>query len=306
MLSVRRLSYNHPHHSPIRQVRYETIRASRLDDLRYTEKRSDSGPCREYRVPVHHLPYLLRFEAARDAGFASVEFPWPADDLAEVRRAVAGADLGVALLNMFAGDLSSGERGFPNDPVRVSEWRGWFDQALNLATDLHCPAINVLAGNLIEGISRPQQYACLSKNLRWALGHARSREIALTLEVLNPIETPSYLFTRLDDAATLLNTFADRLFGSSSTRTNLRSRAKSPHYSGASVSSWGTSKSRITPDRISPVPARSISLDSSKVWHRPGIRGRSGASIDRLRPASGGCLRCRAHRTPNRRLTPRR
>src|SRR5688500_20312561 len=73
------------------------------------------------------LPWLDRFAAARAAGFRAVEFPWP-EDPAGTAKAVAAAGVRVAMLNMPAGNLAAGERGWPNDPARVDEWRAAFSQ----------------------------------------------------------------------------------------------------------------------------------------------------------------------------------
>lgn len=148
------------------------------------------------------LPWEERFVAARDAGFALAEFPWP-DDPAATRDAVGAAGIGVALLNMRAGDLAAGERGWPNDPARIDEWRRDFAEALKLATEVRCPTINVLAGNDL-GADRGRQLACLEGNLRWALPRAERAGVTLATELLNRLENPTYLLVALDDAEPLL------------------------------------------------------------------------------------------------------
>jgi hydroxypyruvate isomerase len=148
------------------------------------------------------LPFLERFAAARDVGFDAVEFAWPTASLAEVRAAVAAAGLRVGQLNMPAGDLAAGERGYPNDPARTDEWREDFGSALRLARDVDCPSINVLAGNAVPGSSRPEQLGFLRFNLSWALARREAR--TLLLEILNPTDTPDYLLTDVDAAVSLI------------------------------------------------------------------------------------------------------
>ncbi|HEX7196858.1 MAG TPA: TIM barrel protein, partial [Candidatus Limnocylindria bacterium] len=133
-----------------------------------------------------------RFAAAAAAGFAAVEFPWP-DDPTATADAVRAAGLRVAMLNMAAGDLAAGERGWPNDPARASEWRHACTDALELANDLHCPTVNVLAGNLVAGPSGADQLRCLEENLRWALPRAAAAGVTLVTELLNRAENPDYL-----------------------------------------------------------------------------------------------------------------
>jgi hydroxypyruvate isomerase len=148
------------------------------------------------------VPWLDRFDAARRAGFGQVEFPWP-DDPEATATAVRDANLGVALLNMDAGDITAGERGWPNDPSRHDEWRVAFEAAMTLAQAVGCPTINVLAGNRIDAADEDAQRACLVDNLAWALQAARARDIAVVSELLNPLENPQYLLASLDDVDAL-------------------------------------------------------------------------------------------------------
>ena len=148
-------------------------------------------------------PWQDRFAAARDAGFSAVEFPWP-DDPAATARAVRHAGLRVALLNAPAGDLAAGERGWPNDPARVDEWRVAFASALKLAVDLACPTINVLAGNRVAHASEDEQLTCLEANLRWALESASGEGVAIVTELLNRRENPQYLLADPDEVDPLI------------------------------------------------------------------------------------------------------
>ena len=151
-------------------------------------------------------PWPDRFAAARDAGFATVEFPWP-DDPAATADAVRAAGLRVAMLNMPAGDLAAGERGWTNDPARIHAWRDAFDDALALATELWSPTLNVLAGNRVSA-PLDDQLACLEDNLAWALPRAAGRGVTLVTELLNRQENPDYLIVTLDDADPLLERLA--------------------------------------------------------------------------------------------------
>ena len=153
------------------------------------------------------LPWIERFAAARSAGFEAVEFPWPADPDATI-RAVRAAGVRVAMVNMPAGDLVGGERGWPNDPTRIEEWLDAFTRALDFADAVGCPTINVLAGNSLDQVARADQMHCLEANLRHALPMAAGAGVTLVSEVLNRPENPRYLLTTLDEAALLLRTLA--------------------------------------------------------------------------------------------------
>ena len=141
------------------------------------------------------LPYLERFTAARASGFDAVEFAWPTEPVDDVARAVGAAGLGAALINVAAGDLAAGERGHANDPAARDRWRADFEAAQRLADAVGCPALNVLAGNRVAGVPMIAQLDTLRANLDWALPRARDAGRILTLELLNPDDTPRYLLT---------------------------------------------------------------------------------------------------------------
>jgi hydroxypyruvate isomerase len=152
-------------------------------------------------------PWIDRFSAARDAGFASVEFPWP-EDPDGTAAAVRDAGLGVALLNIDAGDLAAGDRGWTNDPARADEWREALDRALELAVGLGCPTINVLAGNVVADVGDAEQRQCTESHLRWALPRAADAGVTIVTELLNRRENPAYVLSTLDDAAPMLERLA--------------------------------------------------------------------------------------------------
>ena len=151
--------------------------------------------------------WLDRFPAAREAGFAAVEFPWP-EDPAATADAVSASGLRVAQLNADAGDLAAGERGWPNDPSRLGEWRTALADALSFADEVACPTVNVLAGNRVAGVPDHEQLACLTENLRWALPRAADVGVTLVTELLNRDENPGYLLVTFDDAQPLLDALA--------------------------------------------------------------------------------------------------
>jgi hydroxypyruvate isomerase len=153
------------------------------------------------------LPFEARFRAARDAGFEAIESAWPADPTA-FAAATRAAGLRVALLNVAAGDLDKGERGYPNDPRAVARWRADFGAALRLADAVGCPTLNVLAGNEVPGAPVATQWSTLRENLAWALPLAAAEGRRLVVELLNPHDNPTYLVTDSDAARELIEPFA--------------------------------------------------------------------------------------------------
>ncbi|HEY0697279.1 MAG TPA: TIM barrel protein [Micromonospora sp.] len=151
------------------------------------------------------LPWAQRFPAAAAAGFDGVEFPWPPLPPEEVVRLARVSRLRVALLNMDAGDLAAGERGYTNDPRQAGRWREQLRRAVQLAVHLDCPLVNVLAGRQLAGLSRADQLGCLTDNLRWAADLARAAGRTLVVEPINDRDVPGYLLPRVDDVLAVLD-----------------------------------------------------------------------------------------------------
>ena len=145
------------------------------------------------------LPVAERMLAARDLGFAAVEFlsPYP-DPATEIRRWLDDAGLEMILLNTPPGDAAGGERGLAGVPGREADFRVHFEQALDYALALDVPMIHLLAGVVAER-DRDEALSVLVDNVRFAADRAAERGIRILLEPLNSEDTPGYLLTRTDE-----------------------------------------------------------------------------------------------------------
>ena|SRR5688572_1804409 len=102
-------------------------------------------------------PLLERFAAARAAGFPAVEIQFPYEaPLADVVRAKEQAGLLVDLINLPAGDFSTGVRGIAAlpDPRHAAEFRAGVARGREYAKALGAKKVNVLAGILPPGAER--------------------------------------------------------------------------------------------------------------------------------------------------------
>jgi hydroxypyruvate isomerase len=127
------------------------------------------------------LPLLERPAAAKEAGFAGVEFWWPFAEAVpsdnEVDRFVESVtDAGVRLvgLNFFAGDMPGGDRGLVSWPVRSGEFRDNVEVTIGIGERLGCRAFNALYGNRVEGVDPAAQDDLAAENLAIA-GRAAAR-----------------------------------------------------------------------------------------------------------------------------------
>jgi hydroxypyruvate isomerase len=144
------------------------------------------------------VPFLDRFQRAADLGFGAVEFFWPNDDnLDDVAAAIQAAGVEVALINMNAGDMAAGDRGFLSWPDRQEWWRAAMLEAIDFARRIGCPNIHAVAGSRIPELEPSVQFDCAVENLRWAAPHLQEAGVTALVEALNAYDNPTFLVTRL-------------------------------------------------------------------------------------------------------------
>ena len=150
------------------------------------------------------LPLLERFAAARAAGFDAVEMHWHRDVApGDVRAAIAGASLQLALLNFDGGDTAAGDRGLAADPDRCSEFLDNVPVALELAAAVGCTRLNALVGKRAQSVSPDEQLALARENLAVAADAAAAQGAEVLIEALNRHDTPGCLIGGTDAAAEL-------------------------------------------------------------------------------------------------------
>jgi hydroxypyruvate isomerase len=93
------------------------------------------------------LPVLERPAAAKAAGFDAVEFWWPFSEAVptdaqvdEFVTAVTDAGVRLAVLNFYAGDMASGDRGVVSWPGREQEFRDNADIVTEIGSRTGCRA----------------------------------------------------------------------------------------------------------------------------------------------------------------------
>jgi hydroxypyruvate isomerase len=127
------------------------------------------------------LPWLERPAAAREAGFAAVEFWWPfaepvpADgEVDAFARSVEDAGVSLIGLNFAAGDMPGGDRGLVSWPGRSAEFRDNLDVTVGIGERLGCRMFNALYGNRVDGATPAAQDELAVENLALA-GRALAR-----------------------------------------------------------------------------------------------------------------------------------
>ena len=147
------------------------------------------------------VPFLERFGAAAQAGFAAVEFLFPyehaAEDIAAQLRAHRLANV---LFNLPPGDWAAGERGMASIPGRETEFRRGVGDALGYARSLGTPRVHAMAGLLPAGADRATHRAAYVANLRFAADAAARDGLEVLIEPINTRDIPGYFLNTQAEA----------------------------------------------------------------------------------------------------------
>ncbi|MDM5084653.1 hydroxypyruvate isomerase family protein [Aeromonas rivipollensis] len=151
------------------------------------------------------LPFLERFAAAREAGFAAVEFlfpyEWPA---AELGRLLREHGLSQALFNMPPGNWGAGERGMAAIPGREAEFRAHLPCVRDYALALGCTKVHAMSGIVDPAHSLAAHRQTLVDNIRFAADFLAADGIRVLLEPLNDRDVPGYFLAHQLDALALV------------------------------------------------------------------------------------------------------
>ena len=146
-----------------------------------------------------------RFAAAREDGFAGVEFQFPyAWEGKELARRAREAGVEVVLFNLPPGDWDAGERGIACHPGREAEFREGVGRAIDYAQALGCERVNCLAGIPPQGADEAAARRTLAGNLRYAAGELERAGIRLMLEPINTRDMPGFFVSRTPQALDLI------------------------------------------------------------------------------------------------------
>jgi len=160
------------------------------------------------------LPFLDRFEAAADSGFAGVEFQFPyAFDRHAIAERLERHDLVPVLHNLPAGNWEAGERGIACHPDRIGEFQDGVGRAIEYATTFGCRQLNCLAGIAPAGAEADTVRETFVANLRFAAARLKDAGIRLLVEPINTFDIPGFQLNRTAQALALLDEVgSDNLF----------------------------------------------------------------------------------------------
>lgn len=139
------------------------------------------------------LPFLERFEAAKEAGFDTVEVLFPYDvNAQDIVNELTKYALQMALINCPPPNYTGGPQGFAAVPGYEERFRKDFGRALRYAKTLGVRHLHIMSG-VAEGA---EAKATFMNNLRWAAAEAPDQ--SLTIEPINEDTMPGYFLNDFD------------------------------------------------------------------------------------------------------------
>ena len=148
------------------------------------------------------LPFEERLAKVAEAGYSNVELVgeyrnWSAADFARANS--ARKSLGIQF------DATAGLRHGVADPSAADAFLAELRQALTPMETLDCPAMIVLSGNTVPGLSRDAQHQSSIETLKRAATLVEGRQIngqpvRLLLECIDPEENPHYFLPSASEA----------------------------------------------------------------------------------------------------------
>ncbi|MEM8576498.1 MAG: TIM barrel protein [Pseudomonadota bacterium] len=141
------------------------------------------------------LPYLDRFDAAAQAGFAGVEVLFPYDVPAkDTLAALRAGGLQMVLINAPPPNYTGGtDRGFAAVPEMAPRFAHDIRRAFRYAQALGAQTLHIMAGKA----SGPEAHRTFVDNLKLAAAQAPDG-LTLTIEPLNQNDQPGYFLSDFD------------------------------------------------------------------------------------------------------------
>ena len=139
--------------------------------------------------------FLDRFQAAKDAGFGAIEVQFPYDiEPADLLAAKENANVEIAVINIGAGDLTSGGPGLAAMPGREDQFKEAVEQACQYAEVLKPENMNVLPGwPPMDQFSREECLDVLASNLHLAADALAPAGAKALVEAVNTPDRPGFL-----------------------------------------------------------------------------------------------------------------
>ncbi|PPD33301.1 MAG: hydroxypyruvate isomerase [Methylomonas sp.] len=153
------------------------------------------------------LPWLERFQAAKQAGFNAVEIQFPyVLPAAQIQAALQENALKLVLFNVDADSLLQGGEGLAAVPEKQTQFKQAVDQALHYAEFLQPALINVLPGRCFDPARLEAYQQILLENLQYAAEAFAEIGVTTVFEAVNSQDMPGFI---VDNAQRMLSILAE-------------------------------------------------------------------------------------------------
>ena len=148
-------------------------------------------------VMFKEYEFLDRFQIAKECGFNAVEIQFPYE-IPEIKLLACKKNSGVEILliNVGAGDLTSGGPGIAAYPGRETEFKVEVKKAYEYAEYLNVKFVNVLAGSPpLDEFDEDRCLGVLSSNLNYAAAEFEKIGVQVLIEAVNTLDRPGFLIS---------------------------------------------------------------------------------------------------------------
>lgn len=151
------------------------------------------------------MPLIERFALARQAGFNAIEIQFPYElSIEDIREQLDEHLLKLVLINVPAGDLMQGGDGLACVPGHEHNFREALFKAIQYATALNVPCVNILAGRQPEHVDLLSCLRTLAGNLAFACHELHKAGLTPVFEIINGIDMPRFLIQTMAQAQEML------------------------------------------------------------------------------------------------------
>lgn len=151
------------------------------------------------------VPLIERFALAHRHGFHTVEIQFPYElSIEDIQAQLELYDLQICLINVPAGDLMQGGDGLAGVSGREIEFHQALELALDYATALNIPSVNILAGKQPKDADLLPCLNTLADNLKLACHLFTPHNIQPVFEMINGTDMPRFLVQNIAQAQEML------------------------------------------------------------------------------------------------------
>ncbi|WP_130803323.1 hydroxypyruvate isomerase family protein [Acinetobacter ihumii] len=151
------------------------------------------------------VPLIERFALAQQYGFQHVEIQFPYElSIHQIKDQLEQYHLSLCLINVPTGDLMQGGNGLAGIPGKEIEFHQALEQAIQYATALNVPRVNILAGKQPEDADLLPCLNTLANNLKLACHLFTEHGIEPVFEMINGTDMPRFLIQNIAQAQEML------------------------------------------------------------------------------------------------------